>query len=173
MAFRRQAIANRPGRKLDNKSWSFIPFFGTSFAGDATFVGGSILFLVPATILRIRGAVQFHFDAAKQVGDEINITLGLAVASTDAVAAGAGSMPDPGGEPEFPWLWWGDFFLHAESTGAQEVWGLTSQRVVVDSKAMRKVKPGQSLVWVGESSQQVGAPATFLDFMRTRVLIGT
>ncbi len=163
----------RPGRTIDYKAWAFIPAFTTNVSADGTVSGASLAFTAPATILRIRGFVQANFDSNVQLGDNIRITWGIGVISSDAFTAGAASMPDPGGEAEYPWLWWGSMRLRSEVTSQVEPWGISAQRLEVDTKAMRKMKPGQSLVMIAEVANAAGAPATDLDFGQTRVLIGT
>ena len=158
---------------IDRKEWSNTLVSAFSTAVAQTNVGGTLLFLGPATILRCRGFVQASFDATVQVGDRMNIAFGLGVFSSDAVTAGAGSLPDPFAEPEFPWMWWGTMRLSAEVAAGSQSWGTASQRLEVDTKAMRKIKPGQSLAWVSETSGPVGAPTTDVTFGITRVLIGT
>ena len=163
----------RPGKKIDFKQWTSILALGTSVNTDELVQGASLAFGNSATILRIRGAVQASFDSTNTAGDDITLTWALGMVSTDAFAAGLGSMPDPAGEPEYPWLWWGTMFLHSELTVAPPGgWGTLAQRLEVDSKAMRKVKPGQSLVWLMQATGQAGTPLTNIDFMQTRVLIG-
>ncbi len=161
------------GRKIDYKQWSFIPSLQASVTAASTVVGGALSFLVPATILRIRGYVQVSLDATKQVGDRMDVTFGLARVSTDAFDLGATAMPDPADEPEFPWFWWGSMTLRAEATGGEESWGTVNQRLEVDTKVMRKMKPAESLVWVFQSANPAGAPVTIVSLGLTRVLIGT
>ena len=165
----------RRGRTIDFKQWSFVPAVGLLVTGNGVFLGASLVFAVPATILRIRGNVILAFTQDVVIGDEMNLTFGMAVVSSDAFTAGAGSMPDPAGEPEFPWLWWSDTFLRQERPVATDssAWGLSAQRIEIDSKAMRKVKPGESLAMVFQTSASVGAPPVEVDFQRIRVLIGT
>ena len=150
------------GRKIDFKQWSSIPAVTNTLTGATTQQGGALSFLVSATILRIRGYVQAHFMATVQVGDEIQLAFGLAVVSTDAFTAGAGSMPDPFGDPEFPWLWWGQIQLESISVAASAVnnggWGLAAQRLEVDSKAMRKMKLSEFLVWINQANSPSGSP---------------
>ena len=43
----------------------------------------------------------------------------------------------------------------------------------VDTKAMRKVKPRETLVWVLQTSDVNGAPVTLVENQETRVLFGT
>ena len=132
---------------------------------------------VPATLLRFRGFVQAAFDATVQVADILELTFALGIVSTDAFTAGSGSVPDPGGEPEYPWIWWQNIRLDATSVQAsstvQTPWGPGAMRLEVDSKAMRRIKPGQSVCWVVQSRAQAGAPVVNIHMGQTRVLIGT
>jgi len=162
------------GKTIDYKEWTGMNFSDQTAAADGTLIGaGLISFAVPATILRARGFVQASFDATQQVGDRMRVTWGLGIVSTDAATLGATAVPDPAGEPEYPWLWWGSMLLRSELAAGVNAWGLSAQRLEVDTKAMRRVKPGQSLVWVMEAASTAGAPATLFEFGQTRVLIGT
>ncbi len=165
----------RPGRKIDFKQWDFIPAIELTTTVSGTFSGGGLAFTIPATILRARSRIIAFFDATVQVADTIDVGLGLAVISSDAFTLGATAFPDPLSEPEYPWLWWTDISLRAEETGAatNRAWGTASQLLSVDTKAMRKIKPQETLCWVMQTSNVVGAPTTRVDIQRTRVLIGT
>ena len=170
---RRHVMAPRPGRRIDFKQWSSSPGLVLSTAGNSTFLSGSLGFTFPATLLRFRSSVTVAFDETKQIADQAIITFGLAILSTDAVVSGSGSVPDPGTETEYPWIWWKEFFLQSFIAAAAEEWGSTNRSAEVDSKAMRKIKPGESLVMVGEVSNSSGAPVIDLHIGQVRVLIGT
>jgi len=159
----------RRGKTIDYKEWASVPGSSATLSTNTTTVLGSLAFAAPGTILRCRGFISALFNNTVQVGDILRLTFGLGIVSTDAVAAVA--VPDPDAEPEFPWLWWGQIFL--DSQAAPEAWGIGAQRYEVDTKAMRRFKPGTSLVWVMESTDAAGAPATNVRIGRTRVLIGT
>ena len=162
------------GRVIDYKAWTFMPSSTVQVGTSATTLGAGLLnFDAPGTILRCRGYFQASMDATKQVGDDMTMSLGLGIVSSDAAAAGAGSMPDPSGEPEYPWIWWGQLKLRAYLTGGAESWGTTAQRIEIDSKAMRRFKPSQSLVLIVQSSTSTGSPVVDYDFGQIRVLIGT
>ncbi len=165
----------RRGRVIDLKQWSSMTGASQSISSAGTRLASGVLaFLEPGTILRCRTPdILMMFDATQQIGDTINLTFGLALVSADAAAAGATSMPDPGSEPEFPWLWWGDFFLRSELAAGEQDLGSAVVRRSADTKAMRRFKPGQALVWVVEATAVAGAPVTLIDVCRTRVLIGT
>ena len=162
-------------KKIDFKSWAGIPSLQTDISTDTTTLGPSLVFTGPATVLRIRGYVSGHFDSTVMVDDDIVLTFAMGVISTDAFSAGAGSVPDPAGEPEYPWVWYHQMTLFAESTMGlgTHAWGLGAQRAEIDSKAMRKMKPGQNLAFICQSAGASGAPTTTLNFGLTRVLVGT
>ncbi len=157
------------------KEWVLQPGIGFSFSSDATLLGGGIAFNVPATILRCRCPfISGQLDATMQVGDETDVSFGLAIISQDAFNAGAGSVPDPATDLEYPWLYWTSFHLHSQLATGVNAWGTSAQIIrEIDTKAMRKVKPGQQLAWIAEVSNSAGAPVTNVDIGRTRVLIGT
>ena len=112
-------------------------------------------------------------DATMQVGDTIAFAFGLGIVSTDAFTAGAASFPDPFGDVDYPWLWHGTMFLRSELAAGVNAWGMSAQRLEVDTKAMRRFKPSESLGWIVESATVAGAPATEVTVGFTRVLIGT
>ncbi len=161
------------GRKIDFKSWAAMPSIRLALTADSTNLGGSLQFAIPATILRMRGRLRAHLEATIAAGDFAKLAVGLAVISTDAFNAGAGSVPDPVDEPEFPWVYWTEFELSSESANVDEAWGYQSVDIIVDSKAMRKVKPGEALAWIAQYADGNGTPPMSVDISQTRVLVGT
>ena len=165
------------GRKIDFKQWNAAPGLISSIGSDATILGGGLAFTFPATLLRFRGYVSAMLDETQQVGDLIVVTFGLAIITSDAFTAGSGSVPDPATEPEFPWIWWKEMRLDSFATLTTAIgpagYGPASQRYEVDSKAMRKIKPGETLCMIIQTTNAAGAPATLLDIGQLRVLIGT
>ncbi len=165
----------RRGRVIDNKEWTAIPGLSASVSTDTTTLGGNLSFNVPATILRMRSKGGFFaFDSTQQVGDAIALTWGIGLFSQDAIALGATALPDPGSEPEFPWLMWGGCSLQSFLAAGVNAWGVSACEIRPwDSKAMRKVKPGQGLAVVIQTEGAAGAPVTVIQYPRGRVLIGT
>ena len=161
------------GRTIDYKAWGKIIHTDVSLSTDTTIISGFTSFSDSLTILRTRGYVQALLDATKQVGDGIVLTFGLGIVSTDAATLGATAVPDPGSDFDYPWLWWGEMTLSAEATLGADTWGPHAQRLEVDSKAMRRVTPKQSILWVCQSSAATGAPVTLVTFGSTRILLGT
>ena len=159
-------------RKIDFKQWNAAPGLTAEVRTTTLTVGGLLSFSSPATILRWRSYWSGILDETRQIGDEMLLIYAIGVFSTDAVVAGA--LPDPIQEPEYPWVFWDEMVLNSFSiSDARAPWGPGAQRREVDSKALRKVKPGESLVYVVQSADVSGAPVTLIDVGQLRVLIGT
>ncbi len=162
------------GKKIDFKQWDAAPGSLFQIQADATTLGGGLSFSIPATILRFRGYVSAFFDATGlSVGDRMCVAVGVAIVSTDAFTLGATAMPDPAGEPDYPWIWWKEFCLHSEQTAAHSAYGIGAQRYELDSKAMRKIKPGETVTTIVQSTFTAGAPGVEFDLGQLRMLIGT
>jgi len=104
------------------------------------------------TLIRTRGRVLYHFDPAN-ISDVVMVALGLGIFSSDAFAAGAVSMPGPITDADYDWVWhnaivFGPSFEAAESNTSI----VGNVNIEVDSKAMRKMKPSQTLGWIAEVS---------------------
>ena len=99
-----------------------------------------------ATVIRTRGLVTASLiGPATSDGDGYRGAHGIGIASTDAFLAGA--VPSPLDDPEWPgWFWFSHFNvkdLDVSDAGAGAV--SRSDRMVIDSKAMRILKAGQTL----------------------------
>ena len=166
-------MGQRPGRTIDYKEWRGIPSLEVASSAAATKQGTSLPFTAPGTILRVRQLIQASFDSTVQDGDTMSTVFGLGVVSTDAFAAGAASMPDPAAEAEYPWLWYGEIMLRQIGTSDVAAWGINAMRLDVDTRAMRRMKPGQSLAWVMQHQVVAGAPIVNVYFGQGRALVGT
>jgi len=125
----------------------------------------SVSFEEPLTIMRTRGRVSFVFDS--EVADvQITGAIGMAIVSTEAFTAGVASIPEPYNDADwggwFVWRSFGARYSFDDATGARVI----NLGFEVDSKAMRKVTPNETLVVIAES--QSGA---FDIFDGTRNLI--
>ena len=162
------------GATIREKSWVELPAASSSVSASGTFIVSGILdFIGPGTLLRFRcNDILITMDATKQAADTIRLTFGLGIVSTDAAAAGAASMPDPLSDTDYPWIWYGDYIVRSEVAAATEALGSSVIRFSADSKAMRRVKPLQSLLWVMQASGAAGVPTTLVDVGTTRVLLG-
>jgi len=166
----------RSGRPTD-KAWLKIPSSSLSITSAGTVIAAGVLnFTGPGTILRVRGDILFAFGGVTVALDEMTFAMGLGLVSSDAAALGATAMPDPAAEADYPWLWWKEFSMFStfaiDGTGTDHS-GQLQVRIPVDTKAMRRVKPGQTLVLTGQYVDVVGTPPVRWMVSGFRVLIGT
>jgi len=144
------------------KHWHSIPASQTAFTATSTVLLSSFVAAAgePFTVLRMMGSFLISATPGGTfgIGDTACLGFGIGVVSADAIAAGSGSMPDPVGEPEYPWLYWTEApILMFDGTLAE---GLSmSNRVInFDVRSKRKVAPRQGLAFVGEYVDAVGTP---------------
>ncbi len=164
-------------RKIDFKAWDILLGLNTSASVNGIVSVQALSFNEPATILRIRGSGGLvAFDQTVQAGDRGIFAVGIAIISTDAFTAGVGSVPDPMVEFDYPWLYLWSAHLEATFAGSAEAQALGMQTMrlpEIDTRAMRKVKPGESLVMIEELQDMTGAPTVLMRIRPARVLIGT
>ncbi len=163
------------GKTVDYKTWSAIPLLAQNVTANSTVLGGGLSFTTQSTILRMRGRILVFFDDAITAADEATVTCGIGIIPTDSFNDPS-SIPDPAGDVGFPWLWWGQALL---STPADvdvtrgTAYGSEVQMLEVDSKAMRRIRPDQTLAFMAQHVDVSGAPATRIIQGQIRTLIGT
>ncbi len=155
------------------KQWDSIPSIVIAFTATATQLGGSLAATASQTILRMMGEYTITPTAAPTAGDIAIVGVGIGVVSTDAFAAGAGSVPDPTAEADYPWLYWAAHPIGRAVDASVDPANETSLlRHAFDVKSMRKMKPRESLILVADYVDLVGAPPLTLVVAQTRVLLG-
>jgi len=162
-------------RKIDFKAWDQLTGLNTQAAVDGIVNVQALSFLIPATILRMRGAGGLvMFDESCQAGDKAIFGYGIAVVSTDSFNVGVTAMPDPIAELEFPWLYLTQVDLECTVVVGDQALGSTTFRLPeIDSRSMRKIKPNESLVMIEELQGLAGAPVVLMRIPPLRILIGT
>jgi len=156
------AQARRSGRGPDY-NWAAFELGGT-FSGVATGTVTSLegaIFSEAQTIMRIRGELVANLDlSGSAAGDACVMSLGLIMGlegatQTQSPLLGAG-----------PYIWYTKVCLSTETVigAAATDFGAigATARIVVDTKAMRKVKDGTSLFFVQFVQSVSGAPVTNL-----------
>ncbi len=164
-----RSFTARPARMP--KHWDQLGAISQALTADATIISAGLSFDEGWTIIRLLGEYTVAPSGATAQGDSAAIGVGIGVFSSDAVAAGAGSVPEPVNEAEYPWLYWADHRFFFGGTSVDPSPASASVRRAFDVKSMRKVKPRESLVMVVNYVDITGAPP--LDFIGggTRVLI--
>ncbi len=141
-------------------------------AATNTLVDSGVESLVQQTIVRIRGNLMIWLPVITTIGDGFTaVTCGMGVVSKDAFDAGAGSIPSPSGDPDWPgWLWFASLGPMIGLTTTETQTGpLNAVRVAVDTKAMRKFGPNEVLMGIVSTSTEIGA-ATLSFGLDTRML---
>ena len=114
------------------------------------------------TLVRTRGRLQIYLSSATAAFDGFAGAVGIGVATTAAVTAGAASVPSPITEQDWDgWLWWRAYQVFASgpivaAAAALQTDAVNQQVAVVnidiDSKAMRKVGIEDTIYFALESS---------------------
>ena len=155
-----------------NKSWSSIPGGSVGLTGNATGVtGGFSTAGLQATIMRMLGEYVVMATAGATALDRARIAVGIGVVSSDAFALGVSAMPDPGAEPDYPWLFWAEHIIRFTTSDAGELGG--SIRHGFDIRSMRKISSRQTLAMIIEYTDEVGAPPLTFSAATTRILVAT
>ncbi len=126
---------------------------------------------VPATLMRSRGNWIAVIDGPTDQ-DIKCVGAGLIVVSDEAFAAGVAAVPSPVDDLNAPWLWHDFVTLMAKSATQEASLGSGVYRGVIDSKAMRKVHPNETLVFVVDGTNLSGTPNVDVS-AAVRVLVGT
>jgi len=118
-------------------------------SGGATLVSLAP-FEEPSTVIRSRG--MFTVKATSYAADlRIVGAMGIAIVSSEAAAAGVSSLPEPYTDADWGgWFVWRSF-SHAFELQDATASFLASWSMEIDSKAMRKITPNETLVVVAES----------------------
>ena len=153
------------------KQWGVIPGLSNAFTDTASQGGGAISFTEATTVLRMLGSYIVVPINAPVVGESGTLAVGIAVISSDAFAAGGAALPDPIGEPEYPWLYWGShqFFYSSVSLDPSSAGATLRHRF--DIRSMRKIKPRESLAMVVEYARGTGSVDLQFEASQTRVLL--
>jgi len=166
-------MADRMRVPRKEKQWGFLPGVETALTADATVGLASLAFSSKQTVLRMIGSLLLTPTGTVTALDSARIVFAIGRVSTDAATLGATALPDPAGEPEYPWLYWTTMQVRFASSGApatgRAVGG--SMRESFDIRSMRKFSPGESLISVVQYVDRVGAPALTLDQSEIRVLL--
>ena len=122
--------------------------------------------------MRVRGEVTcFISSAAAALDGFLEYTLGIGVVSADAFGAGSGSVPTPGGDQDWGgWLWFHAGGALVEFSTTEVGQGMSMTRIQIDSKAMRKIGPNETMFMSGTVAGEVGT-ATIEFAASTRMLL--
>ena len=134
-------------KKISEYEWARAVGLITSMDVNAEALGSvTLVALESRTIMRFRGRVYAQLDAGA-VDERVSIMCGIRVATDDAVAAGVAAVGNPFDDELNGWVWTGTLFVSSGAEGTVVEDSLTD-RIEIDSKAMRKVKASNTIVFV-------------------------
>jgi len=150
----------RPGKVIDNLRWDS----GVSMSFSGISAGSSALTALSAgvpreTVMRTRGEVSVGFDGTLATARGVLVSMGMVL-----VPEGQGTTViwDPFNDAEVPWFWYQEVALFYEESVVdvvQSTANLSSARIIVDSKAMRRANVDQEAQFVMTNTTIFGAQA--------------
>ena len=125
-----------------------------------------VVYGTAGTLVRCRGEILASIDGPAD-GDALGIACGLIMADDDAVGAGVASIPSPATDLDAEWIWHGFLLMQIQAgtgVGASLNVGAVVDRLKVDSKAMRRFKQNEQLVFAVQAVSLSGTPASDVAF---------
>ena len=126
-------------------------------AGTGTIIqSGAQLLEDGATLLRLRGAFHCMLASVDSIAGGYVGSIGVGIVTAQAFAIGVTACPTPEMDAEWDgWLFWMPVFCKTitATIGDAINAGVVSQRIEVDSKAMRKLRLGDTIYAVFEGTE--------------------
>ena len=105
------------------------------------------------TLVRLRGLVRMQLASSNGIGSGFDGAVGICLVATPAFAAGVASVPSPLDEAAYPWIYYQHFNVRGQ-IGSEVTGDMAFQRLVIDSKAMRKWNEDQTLIFVIQAIEE-------------------
>ena len=146
--------------------WGFGPDMLNVAMSSSTKVIGTTSLTIgeQQTVVRLRGLIHVNLLTATAAGDGFFGATGIAIVNTDAFNVGVTAIPGPFTDANWDaWIWHSFFDVRAvTATIADGVnANAVSQRIEVDSKAMRRWDPADTMVWLVEGTESGTASCEF------------
>ena len=125
------------------------------------------------TLVRVRGQIFAQMGPLGAVVDGFLLSHAIMVVDAKQLAIGTSAMPLPLSSNSEDFLWFGQQFVAAPvaaSLNDVDQYSGTFDRLIVDSKAMRKVTLNQSIVLVSELEQWAGGAGDVRFALNLRML---
>ncbi len=146
------------GKKIDFVEWTGLSGAVLAIGANGQAVTTVATAAASATLLRSRGEIVASIDGPTD-GDHCAVACGLIVVTEEQVAVGTTAIPNAAADLNADWLWHGFLLLHSQ--GVTELSGnvTMADRLTIDSKAMRLMRPTNSVVFAVTNSTLAGTPA--------------
>jgi len=163
-------MARGRGRRTDY-SWGGLVF---SLSGlSASQVASNVLTITsPSTLMRCRGRVRAFLETATAADSLKTINCGIIVGDDDQLTAGSAAFPSPGTDMDAEWIWQGFLLMRTLSTTEADNDFQGSDVIDIDSKAMRRLKQTDNIVFVAEPFNLTGTETADV-IVSVRCLLGS
>ena len=143
-------------------------------AASNAIVGTGQTALGGVTIVRIRGELMLWLSVATAIGDGFTrVAAGIGIVTQDAFLAGGASLPSVIDDADWGgWMWYhaGSSIVGLSVTESENTGPLSMVRVPIDTKAMRKISPNETIFGQVSTNAEIGT-ATLNFQMNTRMLV--
>ena len=121
------------------------------------------------TLIRLRGDIEIILMGASGISNGYAGAMGIGIVTAEAFAAGATAMPDPVADLEWDgWLWHQFIQVHSDIIKSTTL-NIPNQHYSVDSKAMRKLRLGDTIFMSSEFIES--GTATMDIWFNSRLLV--
>ena len=160
MARRIRSLATipRPAKKIDNVIWELSTGSVLALSAGNSARNFSSVGTVPTTLLRMRGEVLVFLDGNSPPGELVSVAMGIILVPVGSTTT---TQFSPVTDANAPWIWHDTAHIGYEvyENDVVDAPGITSARVKVDNKAMRKIRPEVEMQFTVENTTIGGAAA--------------
>ena len=155
---RRSRVATIPRsvKKIENTVWELSNGSSLAQSAGSVAIPFSTVGTSPVTLLRMRGEVAVYCDAVQAPARNLLVTMGIIL-----VPEGSGTTVqyDPVTDGNAPWIWFESRVLAYEEPVIDviDIPGMSSARIIVDNKAMRRIRPDVEMQFVVVNTTVGGA----------------
>ena len=107
------------------------------------------------TVIRTRGLFGYQSDQTAATENQ-NGAVGIGLVSAQAVSVGVTAVPHPATDADWNGWLWHSYFANTLQVATAVGFENITQRIVIDSKAMRKLGTDERIVLVVENSSSSG-----------------
>jgi len=162
-------VARRASGRRTDYDWTFSA--GAALAQTTLSPAGVALFTAgnSQTIVRTRGELLVWLDAAPAAGDLVRWAAGMHIVPPDF---GSATTASPIADPNYSnWFWFATGSLASEDTAVADTLGIKATRVIIDNKAMRRLKADEQIQIVFEQ-ETIGTAQAVNFSANLRILTG-
>ena len=143
-------------KKIDNVFWGVASgVISALTTGSSAALNFIAVGTQPATLLRMRGEVLVYADGVQATGGLSRVTMGVI-----KVPEGSSTTVryDPETDPNAPWLWYDVAHVGYEEMvdNVVDVPVVSGRRILVDNKAMRRIRPDEEFQIVFTNTTIIG-----------------